>query len=92
MGVPEGTPEIMVVTALLILAGLFAIQVGIVALAVKIGTFELLAAVQAQNNARPAATKWPAGWYDDPNGNAGAQRFWDGHQWTQQTRTKQPQQ
>ena len=28
----------------------------------------------------------PAGWYDDPAGNPSLERFWDGNQWTQQTR------
>ncbi|MGF1597484.1 MAG: DUF2510 domain-containing protein, partial [Acidimicrobiales bacterium] len=28
----------------------------------------------------------PAGWYDDPAGNPATERFWDGNQWTQQTR------
>jgi uncharacterized protein (AIM24 family) len=28
----------------------------------------------------------PAGWYDDPAGNPSLERFWDGAQWTEQTR------
>ncbi|MCP5030628.1 MAG: DUF2510 domain-containing protein [Actinomycetia bacterium] len=28
----------------------------------------------------------PAGWYDDPAGNPATERFWDGAQWTEQTR------
>lgn len=31
----------------------------------------------------------PAGWYDDP-ANPGAERFWDGTQWTEHTRTPPP--
>ncbi len=38
----------------------------------------------------------PAGWYDDPSGNATHQAFWDGAKWTGQTRprstTQPPQQ
>jgi hypothetical protein len=31
----------------------------------------------------------PTGWYADPNGNP-AQRYWDGEQWTEQTRPQPP--
>jgi Protein of unknown function (DUF2510) len=53
----------------------------------------IIAHVTRRNNARrmaqqPQPQPQPGGWYQDPSGPVGAQRFHDGQQWTPWTRNR----